>query len=120
MAIKRPVLFTMVGIVAIGYTLAILAPPQWGLGELILLAACIVLVRERKIVLEEREPRRSNDSFAANSTQWFAGSGACFHDSGPRATRPREFDHAVSSRGPAQSVEQIAHQMLSQAFRQSR
>jgi hypothetical protein len=138
MVITRPVLFTMTGILAIGCTLAILAPPQWGLGELILLAACIVLARERSIaraeVLERRSSNYSFADFADSSTEWFAGSGAYARAGDPHVVRERELALAASGSRPATkarrmavrqatgsslSVEQMAHEMLTHAFRQA-
>ena len=121
----RPVWFTLVGIVAIGYTLAILAPAQWQLGELILAAACIVLLRERKILLDHvPEPQPSTQSFSASTAGWFAGSAPYVPSGGPRVFHAREFEPAASSRptpsaATGRSVEQIAHEMLAQAFRQA-
>lgn len=108
---SRSVLITISGIVAIGFTLAMLAPHQWETGELVLLAACIVLMRERLMVRNEKPlPHGATEPFALRSIGWFGGS----------AYWPREFGHwPAGSTALPKSVEQIAQEMMTHAFLQA-
>jgi hypothetical protein len=118
------VLFTILGLMAIARELAAAAPPGWKLGEFILLAAFFYLVREcirfREAV---KDIRSSRDPFAGSTPY----------------TRAPEFEHATPDPGQAtpdppaaasepkpdggveiradDSVEKIAHVMVTQAFR---
>jgi hypothetical protein len=113
------VTFAILGIVAIGHALAAAAPSAWKLGEFILLAALIVLVREyigfREAV---RGIRRIRDPFTGYRP--FA-----------RAVSPEGFEQAAGPQAAAgeskldesaeihadDSVEHIAQVMVTQAFR---
>jgi hypothetical protein len=131
----RSVVFTIIGLVAIGWVLAAIAPPHWLFGELFLLAACIAVVREYLVARDQRmKMRGSNDAMLAGSRAWFADPQPDNYDNS-QAFHPWDFDQAtaksrsaVAARVPPaahpvysdqQSVEQIAHDMLMQAFRQA-
>jgi hypothetical protein len=127
----RSDIFAIAGIAVIGWVLALLKPPSWTLGELILLAAAVLLVREGHKAKEESAATSHGDTFA-NSKAWFAGSAAWFEGSAsyPREVPKRPFglwdrpdgqSSAIVSPATSHrmSVEQIAHEMLTHAFRQA-
>lgn len=132
----RSVLFTIIGILAIASALATLAPPHWVFGEVFLLAAAVLVVRD--YVLAEGQGRRMRgpgSSMLAGNSAWFAD--AQLDDLGAQSQpfHPWDFEQAAAKTRnslagrtlPAanlvyshkQSVEQIAHDMLMQAFRQA-
>ena len=145
MAIMRSAVFTMIGIVAIGWALASMAPAHWVLGELFLLAAFILVVHEvlREYLLVRNQGlqvRSTGNSAVAGGTEggrggaWFSEAQSDDHDAQPDVFHPWDFGQAtakprvtvagsVSSTrivySSHQSVEQIAHEMLMQAFRQA-
>src|SRR5580658_5306305 len=90
--ITRPVIPALAGIAAIGCVLAVLQPAYWALGELVLLAAFTLPVPEGS---------------AAHS------------DEARRDARQRRFGYWDSAPAAVtvMSVEQIANEMLTQAFR---
>jgi hypothetical protein len=136
MAIVRPIWLTNVGIVVVGYVLATLRPHQWWVGELVLLAAGNTLLRERNVLVDDfAQPchHGASDSFSASGAGWAGSSGASLREDPPifhapqfEQTTYRPPQPATASnmqvqeeRGPVKSVEQIAHEMLTQAFRQA-
>ena len=122
MRLTQPVMITMSAIVAIGFTLAMLAPHQLEVGELVLLASCIVLMRERRMVKDEYAlPYRSAEPIAASSIGWFGGSAPSGREAGPHASWSTAAPNSTleSPYGGVHSVEQIAHEMLGHAFRRA-
>jgi hypothetical protein len=132
----RSVLFTIIGILAIGWALATLAPPHWVFGEIFLLAACLVVVRDY-LIARDRALRihGAGNSMPGGKNAWFAHSELDDIDGHSQAFHPWDLDQsaaktrriAAAAMLPAahvvyahkQSVEQIAHDMLMQAFRQA-
>jgi hypothetical protein len=124
MAVALGAIFTILGLMAIGRALAAAAPPAWKLGEFILLAAFVFLVREcigfREAV---KDIRRSRDPFAG-ATAGFAGSRPSARTVPPKRTESSsraaesesELDDGAEIRAD-HSVEQIANLMVKQAFR---
>jgi hypothetical protein len=136
MAIARPAIFTVVVIVAIGSVLAGIAPPHWQACELVLLTACAALIWECfRVEDRPREARCVQGSPRFSRAAWFGGSSADLHELRRAEFRPWDVEQAVSRLRPAglrihdnpsqharsdhQSVEQITHEMLLQAFRQA-
>jgi hypothetical protein len=136
MAIMRSVVFTIIGIVAIGWVLATVAPPHWVFGELFLFAACILVIREYLLARAQGlHIGGSGNSTLAGGSAWFADSSLDNRDGQPQAFHPWDFErpaaksrnaivgHTTPAASPVssdhQSVEQIAHEMLMQAFRQA-
>lgn len=132
----RSVIFTIIGIVALGWGLAALAPPHWIYGELFLAAACAVVVRDHLLTRNQAlRIQNSGNSMLAGNSSWFSNSPLGDTDNHSQAFHPWDLDrvplktqkagpgrtvsyeHAVHS--DRQSVEQIAHDMLMQAFRQA-
>jgi hypothetical protein len=128
MVIARPVLLTFLGIAAVGCALAGMAPPAWGIAELILLVACIVLVREYSRALDKElqgsvvmpSGRMRNtapsDRFAGKLlarvfNPWDVDPEPCVSTQTSTAAGP------VPAR--TQSIEQTAQEMLGLAFRQA-
>jgi hypothetical protein len=108
----RSVLFTIIGILAIGWALATLAPPHWVFGELFLLAASVLVVRD--YLLTRDQGRRIAGT---GNSAWFADAPLEAPDTQSDLERAQPDTHVVYSH--KQSVEQIAHDMLMQAFRQA-
>jgi len=117
----RAVISTIVGILAIGWILASVAPPHWQSCEMVLLVACIALIWECF---------RSEDQMKGRAAAWLdAGTG----DPQSGGFRPWDVERAVARFRPAavratsdlhfaasrQPMEQITHEMLTQAFRQA-
>ena len=155
MVIARSVLFTFLGIVTIGCVLASLTPPAWGVAEMVLIVACIVLVKEYGRALEADDQRSPGTLLPGGETgfsqfgNWifgetagserrarvfnpwdvthepyarvnaqrvhsaWAGTGHTHTDAG--AGQPGRYNAALRS----QSVEQMAQEMLTLAFRQA-
>src|SRR5579864_5949695 len=84
-----PFTFTALGIVSVGCALAASAPPKWGLGELVLLTALIVLVREFVRL-------RSKSPFTCNAA-WAAESPDSARDVNSEDFGPGNFEEAASS-----------------------
>ncbi len=61
----RSVLFTIIGILAIGWALATLAPPHWVFGELFLLAACVLVVRDYLLTRDQGRRIAGTGTFIA-------------------------------------------------------
>lgn len=123
--------------------LATLAPPHWVFGEVFLLAACVVVVRDYLLATDQgRRTAETGTSMLAANSAWFTdaqlddidGPARAFHpppgtktewdlNQAPAKTRKANASgmlpavHVVYSQ--KQSVEQIAHDMLMQAFRQA-
>lgn len=133
----RPAIFTIMGIVAIGWALARMAPPHWRSYELVLLAACIRLVWacfRAGDQTKAKEVRRTGVSLVPSSTAWFGASAADIREARSRDFRPWDVEQAISRLRPvnsattprlwrtasdSQSVEQLTNEMLTQAFRYS-
>jgi len=126
----RSATITIIGILTLGWVLATLEPPHWIFGEFFLVAACILVVREHNSAREQRlGTRGANRSVLAGNNAWFAdsedidGYTRVFHpwDSEPKASKKRKrtaAGEAIHVRySHKQSVEQLAHEMLIQAFR---
>jgi hypothetical protein len=132
----RSVTFTIIGILALGWVLGTLAPPHWLFGELFLLAACALVVRDY-LLARDKGPRmrRTANSMLAGNSAWFADSTLADIDGHSQVFHPWDFDRAAAKTRKAavgsllppahiiyshkQSVEQIAHDMLMHAFRQA-
>lgn len=130
----RSVIFTIIGIAALGWGLETLAPPHWIYGEFFLLAASIVVIRDY-LLAEDRNLRThgAGRSMLAANSAWFADPDdiddpvAVFHpwdlDHAPGRARKtnaaRMLPDARSVHAHKQSVEQIAHDVLMQAFHQA-
>lgn len=133
MGIGVRAVFTLSGIALIGWILASFTPPQWVAAELFLLIACVVLIREYMTAEARTVPiDRSQDRVAANG--WFAGVVPGSREASHQVFHPWDFDQPAAKPRPATqgvlvvpqiqqrrrpSVEQIAHEMLDQAFRQA-
>jgi hypothetical protein len=132
----RAVTFTIIGILALSWALATLAPPHWLFGELFLLAACILVVRDYLLARDQGlSVRRTANSMLAGNSAWFTDPALDDIDGDSHAFHPWDFDRAAAKTRKAvaarmqpgahiiyshkQSVEQIAHDMLMQAFRQA-
>jgi hypothetical protein len=132
----RSVTFTIIGIFALGWGLATLAPPHWMYGELFLLAACALVVRDYLLARDRGlNIRRTANSMLAGNSAWFDDPALAEIDGDSQAFHPWDFDHAAAKTRRAaaahtqpnahiiysqkQSVEQIAHDMLMHAFRQA-
>jgi hypothetical protein len=127
MPLALRVTLTILGIVAIGRVLAAATPPEWKLGEFILMTAFIVLMRECLRLREAAQDLlRCKDPFAGNP--------AGFTRSRPEGPGTPDFEQAASSPRPAasepkldgsaeiradDSVEHIAQVMVTQAFRKA-
>jgi hypothetical protein len=136
MAIMRSVIFTIIGIVAIGWALAAMAPPHWVFGEFFLLSACVLVVREYLLARNQGlKVRGAGNSMVAGGSAWFVDSHLDEPGNKRQTFHPWDFDQAAAKPRTAiaegflpaarpvnssrQSVEQIAHDMLMQAFRQA-
>ncbi len=127
MAIVRSVVFTIICVVAISWVLASLAPPHWVFGELLLVAASMALVR-RYLIFDDDGVRILNSGRSpvpANSA-WFAGQSDALDarldvydpwDFAQLTAKPSTIAPTLLANDPRQSVEQIAHEILMQAFR---
>jgi len=132
----RSVIFTIIGIVALGWGLATLAPPHWLFGELFLLAACALVVRDYILAWNQTLGMRgAANSMLAGNSAWFADSTLQDIDGHSQDFHPWDFNRVAAKKRKAaarslpppahivyshkQSVEQIAHDMLMQAFRQA-
>jgi hypothetical protein len=132
----RSVTFTIIGILALGWGLATLAPPHWMYGELFLFAACLVVVRDYLLARDHGVRMRGTaNSMLAGNSAWFADATLSDIDPHSKAFHPWDFDRTAAKKRKAaaigvplpshlvyshkQSVEQIAHDMLMQAFRQA-
>ena len=132
----RSVTFTIIGILALGWGLATLAPPHWLFGELFLLAACVMVVRDYLLARNKGHRMRGTaNSMLAGNSAWFTDPSLGDIDGHAQAFHPWDFDRAAAKTRTAaaarlslpehviyshkQSVEQIAHDMLIQAFRQA-
>lgn len=131
MGIKRPVVLATIGIAAVGGFWAILAPPYWVFGELFLFSACTFIGRKDLATLKSGHP----GSFTAQGiSTWLADSQPYDSASSAYAFHPWDFDQfSAKARATVmgentrlartfcphnQSVEQITHEILTQAFRQ--
>jgi|SRR5271165_6797137 len=112
MGIALVVLITILEILGVACALATSAAPKRALGELMLLAAALVVLRECLTLREtEAELRRSNDPFP--------GFPAHSRPAAARPAPPQARKIAAGARiTPDHTVEQIAHEMLMQSFRQ--
>jgi hypothetical protein len=132
----RSVLFTIIGILAIGWALATLAPPHWMFGEVFLLAASVLVVRDYLLAQDQgRRMRGAGSSMLAGNSAWVADAQLDDLDAQSQPSHPWDFERAAAKTRNAlagrtlpatnlvyshkQSVEQIAHDMLMQAFRQA-
>ena len=129
MAMARPAFLTITVIAALGWILATVTPPYWQLSEMVLFAACIALLWEAFRGGQTQKLHGVNDSLAGKA--WFADATADTHS---QEFRPWDVEQAISRLRPTaarvttalnptlpagQSVEQITHEMLAQAFRQA-
>lgn len=107
MGIALVVLITILEILGVAWALATSAAPKRALCELMLLAAALVVLRECLTLREtEAELRRSHDPFPGLPPY-------------SRPAPPQARKIAPGARiAPDPSVEQIAHEMLMQSFRQ--
>jgi hypothetical protein len=136
LVIMRSVTLTIIGIFALGWGLATLAPPHWLFGELFLLAASVVVIRDYLLAEDQgRRMRGTSNSMLAGNSAWCTDSTLDDIDGHSHAFHPWDFDRAVAKTRNAlagralpatnlvysqkQSVEQIAHDILMQAFRQA-
>src|SRR5262249_35247765 len=91
--IARPAIVTLLGILAIGWGLAVIAPPHWQSCEMILLAACVALVWE---CLRSKGNSRTltprNGTFAPGSIAWFSSAAADVRDLNSRDFRPWDVE----------------------------
>ena len=125
MAIAWPAVLSIIGLMTIGVVLAKIAPPQWQACEMLLFAAVIALVWE---TFRSVDRRSNNQAAHLNRDAWFASS------SGEHEFeyRPWDVEQAISRlrvgdsrpaqvvipiRSNRQSVEQIASDALTHAFR---
>ena len=131
----RSVTFTIIGILALGWGLATLAPPHWAYGELFLLAACLVVVRDYFLARDHGvKMRGTGSSILAAKSAWFTEPPSADNNAYSQAFHPWDLEQAAANTRKAvagrllqpahvvysqkNSVEQIAHDMLMQAFRQ--
>jgi hypothetical protein len=132
MAMVRSVIFSIIGIVAVGWVLAAVAPPHWVFGELFLLMACFAIVRECLISRQEGSRLAgSNGRVTSGTGAWFSRfdtpgrNSQAFYPfdfeqpaAKPRTTREARIQPVLRTvNSDRQSIEQIAHEMLMQAFR---
>ena len=134
MAVTKQVLLSLLGLSAIGWVLATLAPPHWQACELILALGGVALLWEclsaekngRKLSSVKTTPPPSSDS-------WFGNNSADLHDTGLRDLRPWDVEQSALRLSKSRltmanrpivfgqnSVEQLANEMLNHAFRGSR
>ena len=127
----RTATITIIGILTLGWVLATLEPPHWMFGEILLAAACMMEVREYLYAREQSpKSRGASERILAGNNAWFAdtedidGYTRVYHpwDSERQAAKKRKI--AVVPGEPIrfwhshkQSAEQLAHEMLMQAFR---
>lgn len=140
MGMKRSVVLTTIGIAAVGGFLAIVAPPHWVLCELFLLIACAFvlrnyLARNYLTTLESARGIRASSITPPGQSSWLADLQPDDPASVSDAFHPWDFDRfsakprttVMGDNTPVartfcprnQSVEQIAHEILMQAFRQA-
>lgn len=130
LTIARPAIVTLVGIVAVGCGLAVIAPPHWQACEMVLLAACIALSWEclrtegRSHGVDLRNRTHSQGSIA-----WFSSAAADLRALDSRTLRPWDVEQAAARLRPTgklvlhpavstrQSMEQMTGEMLERAFR---
>ena len=124
LAIAWPSVLSIIGLVAIGVVLAKIAPPEWQACEMLLCAAIGALIWETFRSVDRSSTSRPNrDAWFANSVE---------HEFTSDDYRPWDVEQAISrlrvgDSRPAhfvipvhanrQSVEQIASEVLTQAFR---
>jgi hypothetical protein len=127
----RSATITIIGILTLGWVLATLHPPHWAFGEFFLATACMLVVREYLSAREVLKTRGTGKSIFAGNNAWFTdsedidGYARVFHpwDSDrsatgrPKTNRPRTEPPAHGRYSHKQSIEQLAHEMLMQAFR---
>ena len=130
--IARPAIVTLAGILAIGWGLAVIAPPHWQSCEMILLAACIALIWEcLRTTAHSRVASRRSATLSPGSIAWFNTAAADLRDPGLRTFRPWDVEQAAARLRPSgklvlhpavstrQSMEQMSEEMLERAFRQN-
>lgn len=125
MAIAWPAVLSVIGLVTIGVILAKIAPPQWQACEMLLFVACIALVWE---TFRSVDRSSAHLSPRLNRDAWFANAS----DEQEFNYRPWDVEQAISRlrigdsqpaqfvipvRSNRQSVEQIANEALTHAFR---
>lgn len=102
------VAFTILEILVVGYAVARSAPPQWQLCELVVLAAVFLLVRAYRDYLVK--PSAVTTAYSDLEPDWAK-------QNVERRLTPRVAGK-TGNIGANQSVEQIAYEMVTQAFRQ--
>lgn len=105
------VAFTILEILAVGYAVARSAPPQWQLCELVVLAAVFLLVRAYRDYLVK--PAEVATAYSDQAPDWAT------HRVERRLTPRLAGNRSRAGEiGATHSVEQIAYEMVTQAFRQ--
>jgi hypothetical protein len=125
MGLTRSVVLAICGMVAVGIFLAWLAPSYWIFGALFLVAACVAVAREYLVSGDKNLVAPENAWFRTSPCDLRNNHSEVFHpwDFDQAAARPRSVSSArrlMPDPGPGrdcQSVEQVAHEMLTQAFR---
>ncbi len=130
--IARPAIVTLAGILAIGWGLAVIAPPHWQSCEIVLLAACIALIWECfRTAGTSRTTNRHTRTLSPGSIAWFSSAAADLRDPDLRTFRPWDVEQAAARLRPSgklvlhpavstrQSMEQMSEEMLERAFRQN-
>jgi hypothetical protein len=131
MPLARPFV-AIVGIAVLGVAMGALAPSHWTLGELVLAAGCIVLVRECTVVFQSVPSAHPSGALReSRAAGWFGGLAKSPESASERPAwtgeerrYTAEADFAsqwlvVHREGDSASpsVDQIAHEMLAHAFR---
>jgi hypothetical protein len=135
MGIKRTVELATIGIAAVAGFWAIVAP-HWVVGELFLFAACTFIVQKHLAKLKSGRGIQVSSFTASGSSSWLADSQPYDSVSTAHAFHPWDFDQLSAKPRTTvigentrlartfcphnQSVEQIANEILTQAFRQPR
>jgi hypothetical protein len=116
----RSVTFTIIGIFALGWGLASLAPPHWVYGELFLLAACILVVRDCLLARNQTlRLRGTANSMLAGNNAWFADSTLSDIDGDSRAFHPWDFDRGAAKKRKAGGPSVLPPAHLVYSHRQS-
>jgi hypothetical protein len=118
MAVTLRVTITILGIAAIGRLLASASSPQYALGELILLGAFMVLVRECLRLREVKQDLlRCRDPFVGIPGGPYARAVPSDFGRLPAGSRAEPIVDFSAEISTDDSVEEIAHVMVTQAFR---
>jgi hypothetical protein len=118
MALSLRVTLTILGLAAIGRLLAAASSVKYGLGELILLGAFLVLVRECLRLREVKQDLlRCRDPFAGSPAGPYARAVPSDFGRVPAGSRVEPIVDVSVEISADDSVEEIAHVMVTQAFR---